>query len=238
MQVEISHEDGLAIFEDEKLSVIHFADEGTEIIDDLQRNEAGTEIIYAQDSFSVIGTVSTVKDSGWPTANGQYVIVMQDGDDYYALKQDGTLTKVRYFNNTVSFIGEGTTTTDYINDYLWYVQSYSGQNAKGRISDKYYETGSTVGDQMFIAPTQDGWRINSARQINFNPTERKLYYTYHNVRCTLSAHNGELSVVNLDDPNDQIANILKISETNAQTRLDRARKKLKEIIEKRNENGK
>ena len=66
----------------------------------------------------MIGTVSTVKNSGWPTANGQYVLVLQDGDDYYALKQDGTLAKVRYFNNTVSFIGEGTTTVDYINEYL------------------------------------------------------------------------------------------------------------------------
>ena len=124
-------------------------------------------------------------------------MVLQDGDDYYALRQDGTLAKLRYFNNTVSFIGEGTTTTDYINDYLWYVQSYSGANAYGRISDKYYENGTSVGDQMFIAPTNEGWLINAARQIRFNPAERKLYYTYYGVSRTLSAHDGHLSVVNL-----------------------------------------
>ncbi|HCK87930.1 MAG TPA: hypothetical protein DHW39_03875, partial [Erysipelotrichaceae bacterium] len=153
VEVEIDHEDGFTLFDDESISVIHFAENGTEIIDNLHRNEEGTEIVYEQNGFSVIGTVSTVKDSGWPTANGQYVLVLQDGDDYYALKQDGTLTKIRYFNNTVSFIGEGTTTTDYINDYLWYVQSNAGVAATGRISDKYYENGSSVGNQMFIVPT-------------------------------------------------------------------------------------
>ncbi len=199
VEVEIDHEEGFTLSKDESLSVIHFAENGTEIIDDLQKNKKGTEVIYEQNGFSVIGTVSTVKDSGWPTSNGQYVLVLQDGEDYYALKQDGTLEKVRFFNDTVSFIGEGTTTTDYINDYLWYVQSNAGANATGRISDKYYENGSTVSDQMFIVPTQDGWLMNAARQIRFNPSERKLYYTYYNVSRTLSAHNGQLSVVNLDD---------------------------------------
>lgn len=201
VEVEIVHDDGFVQANDKDISVIHFAEGGTEIIDEIQKNKAGTKIVYEQEGFSVIGTVSTVKDSGWPTSNGQYVLVLQDGDDYYALKQDGTLKKVRYFNNTVSFIGEGTTTTAYINDYLWYVQSNAGVNATGRISDKYYENGSAVEDQMFIVPMPDGWVMNAARQIRFNPTEKKLYYTYQRVSRTLSAHNGELSVVELSDPN-------------------------------------
>ena len=199
VEVEITHEDGFTIFEDETLRVIHFAENGTEIIEDLQRNENGTEVVYEQNGFSVIGTVTTVKSSGWPTSNGQHVLVLQDGDDYYALKHDGTLEKVRFFNNTVSFVGEGTTTTEYISDYLWYVQSYSGANAKGRISDKYYD-GSSTADQNFIAPTKDGWLVNSARQINFNAEKQMLYYTYYYESRTLSARNGHLSTVALDDP--------------------------------------
>jgi len=198
VEVEIEHEDGFTHGNDESLSVIHFADNGTEIIDELHRNESGTEIVYEQDSFSVIGTVSTVKDSGWPTANGQYVLVLQDGDDYYALKQDGTLQKVRYFNNTVSFIGEGTTTTDYINDYLWYVVS-SGN--RGKISDEYTEYNATPTGQIFIDPYAANMMSGTSRQLQIS--DGKIYcsgqlpgsqaYT----QVTLSASGGQLSRVAL-----------------------------------------
>ena len=62
------------------------------------------------------------------------------------------------------------------------------------------------------------------------------------MNCVLSLKDSYKNIIILYYYDDlsikEIANILKISETNAQTRLDRARKKLKEIIEKRNENGK
>ena len=61
VKVEINHEDGFTLFKDESLSeslsVIHFAESGTEIIDELYRNENGTEVSYEQNGFSVIGTV-------------------------------------------------------------------------------------------------------------------------------------------------------------------------------------
>ena len=198
VEVEIVHDDGLALFEDESLSVIHFAESGTEIIDEIHRNEDGTEVVYEQDGFSVIGTVSTVKDNGWPTSNGQYVLVLQDGDDYYALKQDGSLAKVRYFNNTVSFIGEGTTTTDYIEDYLWYVVS-SGN--RGKISDKYTEYNATPDGQTFIDPNNPEILSGTSRQLQIR--DGKIYcsgqlpgsssYT----QVTLSASDGQLSRVAL-----------------------------------------
>ena len=198
VEVEIEHEDGLAFFDDEELSVIHFAQDGTEIIEGIQRNRINTEVIYEQEGFSVIGTVSNVKDSGWPTNNGQHVLVLQDGDTYYALKHDGTLTKVRYFNQTVSFTGPGTTTTDYINDYLWYVSSNQGVNATGRVSDAPYSQGDDTTGISFICPTDTGWETNTARQIRMDAGSHKLYYSYQNVRRTLSAENGELSVVPID----------------------------------------
>jgi LPXTG-motif cell wall-anchored protein len=201
VEVEIVHEDGLAFSEDESLSVIHFAENGTEIIDELQRNEDSTQIVYEQDGFSVIGTVSTVKDSGWPTNNGQHVLVLKDGNTYYALKHDGTLTKVRYFNGTVSFTGPGTTTTDYINDYLWYVSSNQGANAYGRVSDAPYSQGDDTTGINFICPTDTGWEVNAARQIRMDAGSHKLYYRYRNVDRTLSAENGELSVVPLNSEN-------------------------------------
>ena len=39
VEVEIVHEDGLAFFDDEELSVIHFAQDGTEIIEGIQRKQ-------------------------------------------------------------------------------------------------------------------------------------------------------------------------------------------------------
>ena len=201
VEVEIVHEDGLAFFDDEELSVIHFAQNGTEIIEEIQRNKNNTEVIYEQEGFSVIGTISNVKDSGWPTNNGQHVLILQDGDTYYALKHDGTLTKVRYFNETVSFIGEGTTTTDYINDYLWYVSSNQGANATGRVSDAPYSQGDDTTGISFICPTETGWEINTARQIRMDAGSHKLYYSSNYVARTLSADNGELSVVPINSEN-------------------------------------
>ena len=52
VEVEIVHEDGLAFFDDEELSVIHFAQNGTEIIEEIQRNKNNTEVIYEQEGFS------------------------------------------------------------------------------------------------------------------------------------------------------------------------------------------
>ncbi len=198
VEVEIVHDDGFALSEDEDLSVIHFAESGTEIIDEVQTNKDGTQIVYKQDGFSVIGTVSTVKESGWPTANGQYVLVLQDGDNYYALKQDGTLTKVRYFNNTVSFIGQGTTTTDYINDYLWYVVS---SGARGKIADRYIEYNASPDGQTFIDPYSPGIFSGTARQLQIRDGKiwcnGQLPGTSGYPPVTLSASDGQLSRVAL-----------------------------------------
>ncbi|MBQ6360656.1 MAG: VWA domain-containing protein, partial [Lachnospiraceae bacterium] len=198
VEVEIKHEDGLTLFNDESLSVIHFADKGTEFIDELHRDEKGTDIVYEQESFSVIGTVSTVKENGWPTSNGQYVLVLQDGDDYYALNQDGTLIKVRYFNNTVSFIGEGTTTTDYIDDYLWYVVS-SGN--RGKISDEYIEYNDTPDGQTFIDPYYESIFSGTARQLQIRDGKiwcsGQLPGSSSYTQVTLSASDGQLGRVAL-----------------------------------------
>ena len=202
VQVKITYQDAIDLVEDQQLSVVHFADAGTEVIEAVDLSEDGKELTYEQNGFSVIGTVSTVKESGWPTANGQYVLVLQDGDDYYALKQDGTLTKIRFFNNTVSFIGEGTTTTDYISDYLWYVVS-SGQ--RGKISDEYTEYNATPAGQTFIDPYVSEILSGTSRQLQIR--DGKIYcsgqlpgsssYT----QVTLSASGGQLSRVALTAAN-------------------------------------
>ena len=58
VEVRIDHEEGFALSQNESLRVIHFAESGTEIIDDLCVNKNGTEIVYAQNSFSVIGAIA------------------------------------------------------------------------------------------------------------------------------------------------------------------------------------
>ena len=194
VEVEIVHDDGLAFSEDESLSIIHFAENGSEIIDEIRRSEDSTKVVYEQSSFSVIGTVSTVKESGWPTANGQYVLVLQDGDDYYALKQDGTLRNVRYFNNTVSFTGEGTTTTDYIEDYLWYVVS---SGTRGKVSDEYTEYNAAPAGQTFIDPYNANMLSGTSRQLQIRDGKiwcsGQLPGSSAYTQVTLSATGGQLS---------------------------------------------
>jgi len=202
VEVTIEHENGFLDEKDEDVSVIHFMEEEIELIEEVKVDDDGSKVDYVQNSFSVIGTVSTTKSNGWPTSNGQHILIFQDGDNYYALDHEGNLKKVRYFNGTVSFTGEGTTTVNYIRNYIWHVLSNTN-NARGRISDEYYSGSGAVEDQMFICPSSDavdGWKINAARQIQINKDSKKIYYTFMGESKTLSVKDGVLHTVPLDDP--------------------------------------
>ena len=69
VQVTIAYEDQMPLDEEATLNVVHFANEGMEIITDVTVTE-NKEITYEQDSFSVTGTVITN-----PEANHTYVTV-------------------------------------------------------------------------------------------------------------------------------------------------------------------
>lgn len=92
VQVEIAYKEAIEIGTGETLSVVHFG-ENTEVINDLTLSDGDTCITYAQDSFSVTGTII----SGTPE-NGekQYMVITKIDNRYYIVNNNGTLTEVGY----------------------------------------------------------------------------------------------------------------------------------------------
>ena len=87
VEVKIEYTDAPEKEDGAVLNVVHFADDGTEVIEDVRANDDVTEIVYEQSSFSVTGTIVTnpaASDQGEPYLlvakyNGQYFNVLSDG---------------------------------------------------------------------------------------------------------------------------------------------------------------
>ena len=112
VQVEISYKDGVEIGEDQALSIVHFAENGTEIIPDVSVSEDGKEIDYVQSSFSITGTIV-----GKPSNGQQRMIVLKDGNRYYIVNNDASLTEVGY--------DEASGTVSVVEPMLW---TFGGNN--------------------------------------------------------------------------------------------------------------
>ena len=191
----------------DSLQVIHFANDGVELIDpQVKESSAATTVIYEQDGFSVIGLVTNVTDTGWPTSAGQYVVVLQDGSTYYALGLDGHLTKVRYFGDTISFMGEGTTSLDYLDDYAWNLVPQGGSASRWAITSDYFAgTGAAPEGVTFVDFFNEScFSTGTARYLTIRDgkvnTRGRDPETGEYVPYTFSAQDGVVSRVGLYDP--------------------------------------
>ena len=120
VEVKIEYDDAPVITDDAELSIVHFAEEGTEVIDDIEINDDATEIVYEQESFSVTATIVTGTPELPENKYGKtYVLVAKYNDKYYSVQLDGTLREISNSGNEV-------TAKDYV---MW---TYA------KIDDKYY----------------------------------------------------------------------------------------------------
>lgn len=198
VEVRITYVDPLQVANDAELKVVHFAEAGTEIIDINNEEQSVSEIVYEQNGFSVIGTVGTTDAYGWPqSGDNPYVMLLQSGDKYYAVNHDGSIKEVHYLNGTVSFMGQGTTTLDYLNDYLW---EYTSVNAA-----RHTATLKSVGEDLYIDPyyglVHGGDAVIGDRRRVLSIRESKVYANYYNNGYTLSVEGGTLHRTDLDDEN-------------------------------------
>ena len=195
VEVKITYLDPVELTQDTALKVVHFAENGTEIIEIETTETSVTEIAYEQNGFSVIGTVAETNAYGWPTAaSGQYVMLLQDGDDYYAVAHDGTLRKVYYLNGTVSFMGQGTTTLSYLDEYLWNYEVVSSTRHTARLSTCGADPINYIDPYFGILPqnsdTPDA--VIGSAQRTLYISNGKIYAAYYGVQYTLSAEGGTL----------------------------------------------
>ena len=98
VQVSIQYKDPMEIDDNAKLSVVHFAEKGTEVIQDIKIEDENYTLTYVQESFSVTGTIiNTPGDEHHRPGAGQYMVLVNypnNSDNYYIVNNDGSLTKV------------------------------------------------------------------------------------------------------------------------------------------------
>ena len=195
VEVRITYTEPVKLTQDTELKVVHFAESGTEIINIETEETSVTRIEYEQNGFSVIGTVAETNVYGWPTAVSEpYAVLLQDGEDYYAIAHDGTLRKVYYLNGTVSFMGPGTTTMDYMNDYLWDYTIVSSTRHTARLSTYGTDPVSYLDPYFGLLPqnAQTPEAVIGSAQRTLNISNGKIYASYYNTSYSLSAEGGIL----------------------------------------------
>ncbi|MDO4519846.1 MAG: LPXTG cell wall anchor domain-containing protein [Eubacteriales bacterium] len=153
-KVELIYNDPLNLENGRDLNIVHFADEGIEVIDDLKVDESGTTIIYEQGSFSVTGTIIQ-----GTLGNGQQgMLIIRDNGSEYIVLSDGTLASVDQINlNT--FETENPMIWKYTHDTYYHETRAYDFNGQQIASDFYYS--------YINAKEEDG--IADDNDSNINP---------------------------------------------------------------------
>jgi hypothetical protein len=134
VRVTISYEDALEAEDDEDVLAVHFGEQGIELIE-TNADQGDNKVVFMQSSFSVTGTVVT-SNGNWPGSNGNYVIYVRSGSQYYAVAHDGSLHEVTVSGNQVTFPDDAETFD--LNNYLWTYERQSGLVPGWGIVDNYF----------------------------------------------------------------------------------------------------
>ncbi len=155
-KVEIIYDDPMDLKDGRNLNVVHFADKGIEVIDDLKVEEDGKQITYEQESFSVTGTLIN-----GPLNNGQQgmIIVRDNGADYIVLS-DGTL-------EPVTKVDWNTFTTD--NPMIWKYTHNTYYHETRAYDFASNQTASDFYYSYINAKEEDG--IGDDDETNINPED-------------------------------------------------------------------
>ena len=158
VQVKIINETALSIAQDESLSIVHFADSGTEIIGDVSLSEDGTTTVHEQSSFSVTGEiVGSFSGNNWPSVDaGNYVLIVNSGTGgpYYAVNSDGSLTEVEYDTETGNVTFLDAASTDDLNSYLWTYYVNGGNHRLTSVTN--------TNNKIYPVQTQGGSAISNS----------------------------------------------------------------------------
>ncbi len=175
VEVSIKYRDAIKLNLNESLNVVHFAEDGTELIEaDLSENDSGiTDITFTQDSFSVSGTVVQYLSTGWP-ANGDYVMIVKpnNSNNYYAVKNDGELTRVNYNANTQKVEFSDLTSLAQVDNY-WWTKSNSNYNGWHYIKAKNGANYFATNQSSALSTSQDSVARDGGNLYNVSG-----YYSY------------------------------------------------------------
>ncbi len=169
VQVKITYDEAIELVEDQKVSVVHFAESGTEVIQVVEVSEDGKELTYEQSGFSVTGTVVAAYNI---VSGEKYVIYTKSGDNYYAISH----ASEGHNNDTVYPVklDSGSTTSGNISaltagsNIVWTVTKVNGNY---RFS---YETGGNT----YYLRTYGGLMVGADSDINETSYRDTKRYTW------------------------------------------------------------
>ena len=135
VEVKIEYDNAPEVSNSEDLNIVHFANDGIEVIDDVNLSSDASVITYDQDSFSVTATIVTDKTPPEPSDNlnrplawKTYALVAKYNNEYYTVEYDGSLKKVT--NN-----GDVSITSDSIS--VWIFANEDGKSYLRYIAEGY-----------------------------------------------------------------------------------------------------
>ena len=208
VQVRLAFSDSMEVGKSGEVKAVHFKegadgvtpeilDTETSALSSGQNNtaaatdsDAGEEMTafdvvdFTQGSFSVTGVVVTsgeLTNNGWPTKNGQYVMLLsypqKDGSsastntgyNYYAVKNDGTLMQVSVENGKAVFPSDIKNVDD-IKQYIW-----TSDKTQGTLSN------TTDNQTVYINPANENGVSNTEEKLVI---ENKRIRTYSSYRYT------------------------------------------------------
>ena len=223
VSVELVYKDALDIGLDEKLSVVHFAEEGTEVIGDISLSDDHREISYEQNSFSVTGTIV-----GNPENGRNYALIVDYNGSYYCIQNDGSLKPVDYTGSGPLAVDSETPlenpqmwTYDNNNLYYNYIQvGFNGGKAASdyyrryldpRAADAFTEEDSTnTTDTTGQTGVGNGIIVNSrpvAGWTKINYTNNRIKQSDGNNYIGIAQNNNDLQVIGQCD-SDHAARII------------------------------
>ncbi len=118
VKIEYDKDEAPEIKDDAELSIVHFAEDGTEVIDDVDVNKDATEIKYEQESFSVTATILTEVPADTTNTNHEgrgdpYFLTAKVGDKVYIVLRDGSLKEVSYDSGNNKIVSDEYMTWSY-----------------------------------------------------------------------------------------------------------------------------
>ena len=180
VEVKIDYDEAPEIPDGAEMNIVHFGDEGTEVINDVQLSKDASEISYDQESFSITSTIVVNPESS--NKGHDYVLVATYNNKVYTVQNDGSLKELSSSDYAVDGIGNVTEVTEktsfmwkYIkigqNDYLRYASDGFAYDQ----NDKY----ATVFSYTSIYPDNDNGLLNSVPEYIKDEWKTVIYEDGH-----------------------------------------------------------
>ena len=177
VEVTITYVEPVGTEDGSSLDVIHFADTGAEIIEDVSVSEDGKQIVYQAESFSVYGTAES--DVG----QGDYIIYRDSAE--YALKWNAGRQKISISNGRV---------TSESDEVVWTFTPVSGgYKIRYTSGGRTYYLYASGNNSISTTTTQDSasvWSYDNNHHLSTTYDKQTRYLRYDDNQFKLGGSNS------------------------------------------------